>query len=257
MPHSRQPLENHDRLETSEQQTPGLSFSRVWPLLLIVAGIVGFFVFDLDRFLSFQSLSDNRQFLLDWYNNNQWLAFAIYFMLYAICISFSLPGGVWLTLAGGFIFGTIVATLITVAAATVGATIIFLIARYALADFFHAKAGRMGHCMEEGFQECALSYLLFLRLVPVFPFWLVNLVPALLGVPLRTYVIGTFFGIIPGTAVFASVGNGLGSVFDSGGMPDMNIIFEPQILFPILALAVLSLVPVIHKKMSKRKKENP
>ena len=110
---------------------------------------------------------------------------------------------------------------------------IFLIARYALADFFHAKLGDKGRKMEAGFRENALSYLLVLRLVPLFPFWLVNLVPALLGVPVRTYVIGTFLGIIPGTAVFCSVGNGLAMVFEKGGSPDMSIVFSPEILGPL------------------------
>jgi len=106
--------------------------------------------------------------------------------------------------------------------------------------------------MERGFQENALSYLLVLRLVPIFPFWVVNLVPALLGVPARTFVIGTFFGIIPGTAVYSSVGNGLGAVFDSGGRPDLGIIFEPQVFAPLVALAALSLVPVIYKRVKAR-----
>jgi len=233
--------------------TPKLSYSRLMPLGFVIIGIVAFFMFDLNRYLSFQSLSENRQFLLDWFENNQFLAFTLYILIYALCTSFSVPGGVWLTLAGGFIFGTVMATVITVLAATIGATMIFLIARYALADFFHAKTGNIGHKMEKGFQECAFNYLLFLRLVPIFPFWLVNLVPALLGVRLRTYVVGTFLGIIPGTAVFASVGNGLGAVFDAGGTPDLGIIFSPPVLLPILALAVLSLVPVLHKKIQSAK----
>ena len=93
-----------------------------------------------------------------------------------------------------------------------------------------------------------MSYLLFLRLVPVFPFWLVNLVPAFLGVPLRTYALGTLIGIVPGSAVYCSVGNGLGAVFDAGGRPDLGIIFKPEILGPIVALAALSLVPILYKK---------
>jgi uncharacterized membrane protein YdjX (TVP38/TMEM64 family) len=101
--------------------------------------------------------------------------------------------------------------------------------------------------MEQGFRDNALSYLLFLRLIPLFPFWLVNLVPAFLGVPLWTYVIGTFFGIMPGSIVYTSVGNGLGAVFDQGRTPDLSIIFKPEILLPIIGLAVLSLVPVAYK----------
>ena len=109
--------------------------------------------------------------------------------------------------------------------------------------------GTAARRMEAGFKANALSYLLFLRLVPVFPFWLVNLVPAFLGVPLRTYAIGTLIGIVPGSAVYCSVGNGLGAVFDAGGRPDLGIIFKPEILGPIIGLAVLSLVPIIYKRL--------
>jgi uncharacterized membrane protein YdjX (TVP38/TMEM64 family) len=106
--------------------------------------------------------------------------------------------------------------------------------------------------MEEGFHENALSYLLVLRLIPIFPFWLINIVPAFLGVALGTYVLGTFIGIIPGSLVFASVGNGLGAVFDAGQTPDLGIIFEPQIIGPILGLAVLALLPIAYRKFRSR-----
>jgi uncharacterized membrane protein YdjX (TVP38/TMEM64 family) len=116
-----------------------------------------------------------------------------------------------------------------------------------------AKAGPAMRRMEDGFRENALSYLLVLRLVPLFPFWLVNLVPAFLGVPLRTFVIGTFVGIIPGSVVYCLVGSGLGSVFDAGETPDLGIIFEPEILAPIIGLAVLSVIPVVYKHLKRAK----
>ena len=153
---------------------------------------------------------------------------------------------------GGFLFGTLETTTYVVFGATVGATVIFLAARYAFADYLRAKAGASVRKMEDGFRENAMSYLLFLRLVPVFPFWLVNLVPAFIGVSTRTYVLGTFFGIIPGTFVFASVGSGLGGVFDGGGEPDLGIIFTPGILLPIVGLAVLALIPVFYKKFTNK-----
>jgi uncharacterized membrane protein YdjX (TVP38/TMEM64 family) len=105
--------------------------------------------------------------------------------------------------------------------------------------------------MEEGFREDALSYLLVLRLVPLFPFFLVNLVPAVLGVPLRTYALGTFFGIIPGTFVYCLVGNGLGAIIDKGGEPDIGKIFEPEILSALIGLALLSLIPVVYKRITR------
>jgi uncharacterized membrane protein YdjX (TVP38/TMEM64 family) len=172
--------------------------------------------------------------------------------IYAAVIALSVPGGAVLTIAGGFLFGTLPATLYVVVAATLGATILFLIARTALGDPLRARAGPWLRRMEAGFAENALSYLLVLRLIPIFPFWLVNLVPAFLGVGLGTYVLGTFFGIIPGSFVYASVGNGLGAVFDAGETPDVGIIFEPSILVPIVGLAVLALLPVAHRKFKAR-----
>ncbi|MFQ5974287.1 MAG: TVP38/TMEM64 family protein, partial [Alphaproteobacteria bacterium] len=118
---------------------------------------------------------------------------------------------------------------------------------------FHEQAGPLAEKMEAGFRENALNYMLVLRLIPVFPFWLVNLAPAFLGVSVRVFVIGTFVGIIPGTFVYASVGNGLGAVFDAGGAPDLGIIFEPEILLPIIGLALLALLPVIYKKIQARR----
>lgn len=222
--------------------------------MLLIAVVAGFFGLGLNQYLSFEALRDNRVELLQWSQANQLQAITGFILIYAVVVALSLPGATWMTLAGGFIFGTVQATLYVVSAATLGALLIFILARYCLADFFRAKAGRAAEKMEQGFKSNALSYLLFLRLVPLFPFWLVNLVPAFLGVPMRTFIIGTFFGIIPGTAVFCSVGNGLGAVFDTGGMPDLKIIFQPDILGPILALAVLSLVPIVYKRIKGKSK---
>ncbi len=226
---------------------------RLLPLAVIVAAMGAFFAFDLDRFLSFEALRDHREFLTTWTSENQALAALIFVAGYCIMVALSLPGAVWATLAGGFVFGTWVGGLYVVIGATLGATAIFLIARYALADFFRAKAAAAIDKMESGFNENAMSYMFVLRLVPLFPFWLVNLVPAFLGVKLRTYVIGTFFGIMPGSLVYASVGNGLGAVFEQGGTPDLGIIFKPEILGPILGLAALSLIPVIYKRIKAKK----
>jgi uncharacterized membrane protein YdjX (TVP38/TMEM64 family) len=158
---------------------------------------------------------------------------------------------------GGLLFGTIAATIYVVIGATVGATGLFLAARTALGEPLRARAGPAVKRMEKGFQENALSYLLVLRLVPLFPFFVVNLVPAFLGVPLRTYVIGTVLGIIPGSFVYASVGNGLGAIFDAGQTPDLKIIFQPDILIPIIGLAILSLIPIAYKKFKGGGSEQP
>ena len=229
------------------------SLSRLWPVAITVAGVFIFLGLSWDDYLTFDTLREYRQILLQWTSENRIFAIALFIIGYAVVVAFSLPGAIWMTLGGGFVFGTVLATTIVVLAATLGAVVIFLITRYALADFFRARTGSASKRIEAGFRENALSYLLFLRLVPVFPFWLVNLVPALLGVPIKTYAIGTFIGIIPGSTVFCSIGNGLGAVFDAGGTPDLKIIFQPKILGPMVALAILSLVPIVYKRIKSLK----
>ncbi|MGK2871756.1 MAG: TVP38/TMEM64 family protein [Alphaproteobacteria bacterium] len=230
-------------------EAAGFSVTRLWPVALLLAGLMAFFAFDLDRFLSFEALRDNRAFLTEWTSANQLLAIVIYAGVYIVVVAFSLPGGAVMTISGGFLFGPIIGTSATVIAATIGASLLFIAARTALGDVLRAKAGPAIRRMEDGFRENELSYMFVLRLVPLFPFFLVNLAPAFLGVSLRTYVIATLFGIIPGTFVYTLVGNGLGTVFDAGGTPDLGIIFKPEILFPILGLALLALIPVIYKRM--------
>jgi uncharacterized membrane protein YdjX (TVP38/TMEM64 family) len=222
---------------------------RFLPLAILLLAIIVVLGSGLADYLSFEQLKQNRSRLLDFVDRHEVLAPLLFMAIYAAVIALSIPGGAVLTVAGGFLFGTGLATLYVVLAATAGASLVFLAARTALGDGLRAKAGPWMRRMEAGFRENALNYLLFLRLIPAFPFWLVNLVPAFLGVPLPTYVAATFLGIIPGTLVYASVGNGLGAVFDAGQSPDLGIIFRPEILFPIVGLAVLAILPVAYRKM--------
>lgn len=226
---------------------------RLLPLAAILAGIALVFAFDLDRWLSFDALAENRQALTAFVEANHLLAALCFIGAYALVAALSIPGAIFLTLGGGFLFGTWAGAAYSVTGATLGATAIFLAARTALSDLLRAKAGPWLHRLEAGFRDGAFSYLLFLRLVPAFPFWLVNLVPAFLGVKPGTFVLATFIGIIPGSLVYASVGNGLGSVFEAGGTPDLSIIFRAEILLPILGLAVLALIPVAAKRLRARK----
>ncbi len=237
--------------ERSDTKQSGISVGRLLPLAVLVAGLGAFFALDLGQYVTLDALKENREVLQTFVAENTALAFTVYMAIYTVMVAFSLPGALIATLTGGFLFGTIFGGLATVVAATLGATIVFLIAKTALGDTLRAKAGPGIQKMEAGFQKNAFSYLMVLRLVPLFPFFLVNLAPAFLGVKLRTFVVATFFGIIPGTFVFASVGNGLGAIFDEGGEPNLGIIFQPEVLGPILALAVLSMVPVIYKRFSK------
>jgi len=239
-------------IQTTPTPTPSFSFKRLIPLLVLVAGLVAFFALGWHRYVSFEVLRDNRGALLHWVQQHGLLAALAYMAVYAIAVAFSLPGGLVLSITGGFLFGTLWGSLYIVIGATVGATALFIIAKSALGDFLRAKAGPWLQRMEAGFRENALSYLLVLRLVPLFPFFVVNLVPAFLGVRLSTYVIGTFFGIIPGVFVFASVGAGLGSIFDKGETFTAAGILTPQIVIALLGLAVLALIPVVYKKIKAR-----
>lgn len=226
---------------------------RLVPLLVVAAAIAAFFFFGLDRYVTFEALREHRHELLAFVAERPLLAILAYMLVYALAVALSLPGGLVLTIAGGFLFGLWLGTLIVVIAATIGAALIFLAARYALGDLLRARAGPFLKAMEEGFRRDAMSYLLVLRLVPLFPFFVVNLVPAFLGVPLRTYLLATFLGIIPGTFVFASVGAGLGSIFDSGQEFTAKGILTPEIILALTGLALLALIPVIYRWIGARR----
>lgn len=227
------------------------SWGRIVPIGVLVAGLVAFFAFGLNKYISFEQLAQHREALNAWVADYGLLAALIAGLAYAVMTAFSIPGGALATLVVGFLFGLYAGSVIVILGATIGATGVFLAARTALGDSLRAKAGKSVRRMEEGFKEDAFSYLLFLRLVPIFPFWLVNLVPAFLGVSLRTYVAATLLGIIPGTVVYVSVGNGLGAVFDSGKTPDLGIIFQWDVLLPIVGLSLLALVPVVYKRIKR------
>jgi uncharacterized membrane protein YdjX (TVP38/TMEM64 family) len=229
-----------------------LSLRRSWPLIALAIAVAVGFVLDLDRYLTFAALREHREVLTAFVDRNMALAALIYVVVYALAVALSVPGGAILTIAGGLLFGSMVATILVVFAATLGATLVFLIAKTALGDPLRARAGPFLKRMEAGFQEDAFNYLLVLRLIPLFPFWIVNLVPAFLGVPLRTYVLGTLIGIIPGSFVFASVGGGIGSVLDSGKDFSPSSVLAPQIVIALVGLAVLALLPVVYRKLKAR-----
>ncbi|WP_041319987.1 TVP38/TMEM64 family protein [Hyphomicrobium denitrificans] len=211
---------------------------------LIILGLAAFLGLHLDRYLTFEALAANRSWLLLQVELNPALIALAFAAVYIAAATLSLPGSSILTMSAGFLFGLYVGTAIAVVSATVGATLLFFIARTSFGEFLRGRALGALQSLKDGFQKSAFNYLLFLRLVPLFPFWLINLAAAFLDVPPRTFVAGTFLGIIPGAAVYASVGSGLGQILNQGRKPDLDILFTPNILIPILALAALSLVPV-------------
>lgn len=230
-----------------------LSLGRLIPILILLAGLGAFFLFDLHQYVTADALKQHREALRAWVADYGVWSVVIFGVIYLLVAAFSIPGGAVLTVAGGFLFGPYVATLCIVIGATLGAMTLFLAARYAIADLLRAKAGPFLGKIEQGFNEDGMSYMFILRLVPLFPFWLVNLAPAFLGVPLRTFAVSTFIGIIPGTFVYALVGDGAGAVFDQGGDIDFGIISEPRVLAPIVGLIVLAFVPVVYKRLRARK----
>jgi uncharacterized membrane protein YdjX (TVP38/TMEM64 family) len=199
-------------------------------------------------YLSFAELARNRDWLVGRVQELGFAAPIVFVLVYALCTAFSLPTGLLLSTLAGFLFGTWLGGCVNVIGATLGATLIFLAARTALGDLLRARAGPFLRKLEAGFREDELSYMLVLRLVPLFPFWLVNLAPAFLGVRLSTFVVGTLVGIIPGAWVFASVGTGLGAILDVGATPDGSALLEPRVLLSIIGLVVLALIPVIYKR---------
>lgn len=231
----------------------GSTLKRFLPLGVLIAGLVAFFAFGLNEHVSVETLKENRETLQRFVAENAVVASLVFMLVYIVAVAFSIPGGAVLTITGGFMFGIVWASSLVVVGATVGATCVFLAARTALGDILRRKAGPWMTKLESGFQENAFSFLLTLRLVPIAPFWLVNLVPAFFGVRLGTYVITTLVGIVPGTVVYTSVGNGLGATLDAGADPDLGAIFQPAVLLPLVGLGLLSLVPVVYKRIKARK----
>ncbi len=204
---------------------------------------------DLDQFLTFDALKENRDLLTGWVAGNGILAAVAFISVYAAATAISVPGAAVLTMTSGFLFGAVLGTLFSVMGATIGAVIVFTAARTAIGDLLRAKAGPRLKKMEAGFRKNAFSYLLMLRLIPIFPFWLINLAPAFLGVPIRVFFTATFIGIIPGGFVYALVGAGLGSIFDRGESFSVAGVMTPEIIGALSGLALFSPLPVLYKKL--------
>jgi uncharacterized membrane protein YdjX (TVP38/TMEM64 family) len=222
---------------------------RRWlPLLLLLVAAAAAYGTGLHRYVGLETLRTRQDALQAFVTGHPALAPVLYLLAYAGAVAVSLPGAVFLTLAGGFLFGTWLGGLLAVLGATAGAVAVFLIARTALGSSLRRRAGPWLARMEAGFRADALSYLLVLRLVPIFPFWLVNLVPAFLSVPVGTFALATFLGILPASFVYAGVGAGLGMVLARGGEPELGLLLEPRVLLPLMGLAALALVPVLYRR---------
>jgi len=224
---------------------------RLLPLVLLVAATLSVFYFNLDNYLSFSALKVHRQLLLEWTQQHYGLVVLAFMGIYIITIILSIPSSAFLTVAAGFLFSAW-GTIYVVISATIGATILFWIVKFALKDWLTQRTSGWISKMQRGFQTNAFHYLLVLRLIPLFPFWVLNIIPALLNIKTSVYVAATFLGIIPGSYIYIMLGSGLGHIFDTDQTPNLALIFEPRILLPLLALAALSLLPLVYRKFNKK-----
>lgn len=210
---------------------------------VFAAGLVAFLALGGRRWLTPEVLAAHRDALLAYTRAHYARTLLLAFAAYAAATALSLPGAAVLSLAVGLLFGRWVGTAVIVGAATLGATGVFLAARHLFADAARRRLGERGRRVAEGFERDAVSYLLFLRLVPVFPFWLVNLIPALTPVRTRTYVAATAVGIVPGSFVFANLGESLRTIRS----PDQ--LLSPEVLVALGLLGVLALAPIAIRKL--------
>lgn len=219
--------------------------------LVFVAGLAALlFATGLHRYLSLDALKENYGALSGFVGERYLLAVLAFVAAYIVATAASLPGAAFLSLAGGLMFGAVAGASFIVVGATIGAVILFTAARSALGASLLERAGPTVKKMEEGFRENAFSYLLILRLVPLFPFFLVNIAPAAFNVKLRDFALATFIGIIPGAFAYASAGAGLGAVIEKGGEVSLDgLLTDPKILTPIVALSVLALLPIVLKRL--------
>ncbi len=244
---ARNPLIVSDALHA-----PTRAARRFLPAIALAAGLIAFFAFGFHRYVSLDALRDHRVTLDALVKAHLFLAGGLFTLVYAVATAISVPGALFLTIAGGLLFGTVLGTALTVLGATAGATILFTAARSTFGSALRGRAGGWVDRMAEGFRGNAFSYLLVLRLVPLVPFFVVNLVPAFLGVPLRTYIIATFIGIIPGAFVYASVGAGFGDVLGMEGSFSPSSVLTPKVVTALCGLAFLSLLPVAYKQIKGR-----
>lgn len=248
----------------------GRAVARRWgPLVLLVAVAGLVYATGAFEYLSLEAIAEHRDNLQSFVAERWLAAVAAYGLVYMVTVALSIPGAALLTVLGGFLFGWLVAGLLVVVAATAGATIVFLVARTSLGEVLARRAGPRLNALAKGFRDDAFNYLLFLRLVPAFPFWLVNLAPALLGVPLSTFVLATLVGIIPGTFAYAFLGSGFDSIIAeqtavyeacvAAGRSDCEMTFEPgalltpELIVAFVALGLVALIPVVVRRVRARR----
>lgn len=236
----------------TDQKANGLAAKLPFLLILLAAGIGAFF---LRNHMTFDALAENRDALIAFRDQNYTLAVLAFMFSYIVIVGLSLPGATLATLTGGFLFGIFPGVLFNVTAATVGATLIFLAAKHGFGARFATRLTERGGKtarLQAALKENEWSALMIMRLAPVVPFFMANLIPAFVGARTSRFIITTFFGIMPGGIILTSIGSGLDSVIAKGEMPDLSVLFAPHILLPILGLVALSALPIVIKYRRKK-----
>jgi uncharacterized membrane protein YdjX (TVP38/TMEM64 family) len=233
---------------TTRHNNGGLSGNHSWlvrwgPLVVVILCLAIGYALGLDRYISLDAFRRYRGSLADLVDNNAGLAVAGYVLVYIVAVAISFPGASALTVAGGLMFGWLAGGILAALSATIGATMIFLVARTSLGSVLAKIAGPRVKRLSEGFRRDGFRYLLFLRLVPIFPFWLVNLAAGIFEMRLLPYIAATAVGILPATFIFAYFGEGLGTALDRGGSP---VSFE--LLVAIALLGVLVIMPLLYRR---------
>jgi uncharacterized membrane protein YdjX (TVP38/TMEM64 family) len=232
----------------TDEPKKGGGWIRYLPLLLILAGLAAAFALGLNKYLSFEALREQRAGLAAFVAAQPALAAVLFVGAYMLFTMMMLPGALWLTVGGGFLFGLGGGAALTVTGATLGASSLFLAARSALGEPLRRRAGPFLKRLEAGFQDNPFSYMLTMRFLPIVPFPVANIAPALFGAKLRDFIITTVLGIIPGVIAYTLIGSGLGAAFDSGRAPDIAGFVRP-LLPAFFALAAISLAPVLIKRL--------
>lgn len=232
----------NQRVLTSEAESTSSMYGKLVLAVVFLSAIGAFYFFDLMAYLSLDVLKANRDKLLTFTEDHYVSAVGLFILIYITQTAFSLPGATIMTLTGGFLFGSAWAALYVNVGATTGATLAFLAARYLLRDWVEARFGNRLEAFQAGFAKNAFNYLLTLRLIPLFPFFLVNLLSGLTRIKVGTYVAATALGIIPGSLAYTFAGRQLATI------NSLAELASPRLLLAFTILGLLFLMPVIYKK---------
>jgi uncharacterized membrane protein YdjX (TVP38/TMEM64 family) len=221
-------------------------------LLLLVAGAAGVAMLHPEAWLSYDTLAGHRADWTAWAGRHFEAALGLFFAIYVATKVFFVPGGPLLTAVAGLLLGTIATAAVSTVAGTLAAVIVYEAAHHGVGNGLRAKALPFVDRLGTAFRTHGFSYLLTLRLIPVVPFWLACLVPAILGMRRRSYLVATFLGNIPANFLYASLGGALGAMLDQGRAIELRTLTQPRIILPLAGLAALSLAPVVYAKLSGR-----